>query len=305
MATRTGQKNQNQWMEDEVEDLKVLMDKLGRSLPMGKLKALLVLEEPKEAYPPFKRLIEGQGNGGTPRTLSGLQSKAKKLALEQKEEKGEKEKGKKKEQGGKEKDLDKALATAKANLKSVLRDIPDPDVYDHLGQDKVTELLTAEEMRCDRKERKMENHPPPVTKVRESWANLPALGEADDGLHLDAVQFRQPPPMDLKPGEDGFWLIRPLTKATPKEEYVGVPAPQTPKDWEEPAKFLDAIKLQVTKDPNLVFAPVPKPILPYKDLFGKNKVWEKVEEERELGLTKDWVKKLNGKGTKEWDLRPG
>ena len=111
--------------------------------------------------------------------------------------------------------------------------------------------------------------------------------------------------MDLKPGEDGFWLIRPLTKATPKEEYVGVPAPQTPKDWEEPAKFLDAIKLQVTKDPNLVFAPVPKPILPYKDLFGKNKVWEKVEEERELGLTKDWVKKLNGKGTKEWDLRPG
>ena len=39
MATRTGQKNQNQWMEDEVEDLKVLMDKLGRSLPMGKLKA--------------------------------------------------------------------------------------------------------------------------------------------------------------------------------------------------------------------------------------------------------------------------
>ena len=90
MATRTGQKNQNQWMEDEVEDLKVLMDKLGRSLPMGKLKALLVLEEPKEAYPPFKRLIEGQGNGGTPRTLSGLQSKAKKLALEQKEEKGEK-----------------------------------------------------------------------------------------------------------------------------------------------------------------------------------------------------------------------
>ena len=25
MATRTGQKNQNQWMEDEVEDLKVLM----------------------------------------------------------------------------------------------------------------------------------------------------------------------------------------------------------------------------------------------------------------------------------------
>ena len=66
--------------------------------------------------------------------------------------------------------------------------------------------------------------------------------------------------MDLKPGEDGFWLISPLTKATPKKEYVGVPAPQTPKDWEEPAKFLDAIKLQVTKDPDLVFTPVPKPI---------------------------------------------
>ena len=74
-----------------------------------------------------------------------------------------------------------------------------------------------------------------------------------------------------------------MTKATPKKEYVGVPAPQTPKDWEEPAKFLDAMKLQVTKDPDLVFAPVPKPILPYKDLFGKNKVWDKVEEERELG----------------------
>ena len=107
MATRTGQKNQNQWMEDEVEDLKVLMDKLGRSLPMGKLKALLVLEEPKEAYPPFKRLIEGQGNGGTPRTLSGLQSTAKKLALEQKEEKGEKEKGEKEKEEKEEKAKEK------------------------------------------------------------------------------------------------------------------------------------------------------------------------------------------------------
>ena len=59
----------------------VLMDKLGGSLPMKKLEALQDKEQPKEAYPPFKRLIEGQGNGGTPRTLGGLQSKAKKLAL--------------------------------------------------------------------------------------------------------------------------------------------------------------------------------------------------------------------------------
>ena len=111
--------------------------------------------------------------------------------------------------------------------------------------------------------------------------------------------------MDLKPGEDGFWLISPLTKATPKKEYVGVAAPQTPKDWEEPAKFLDAIKLQVTKDPDLVFAPVPKPILPYKDLFSKNKVWDKVVEEREMGLTREWVRNLNGKGLKDDDLRLG
>ena len=96
-----------------------------------------------------------------------------------------------------------------------------------------------------------------------------------------------------------------MTKATPKKEYVGVPAPQTPKDWEEPAKFLDAIKLQVTKDPDLVFAPVPKPILPYKDLFSKNKVWDKVVEERELGLTREWVRNLNGKGLKDDDLRLG
>ena len=74
MATRTGQKIQNQWTEDEVEDLLVLMDKLGGSLPMKKVEALQDKEQPKEAYPPFKRLIEGQGNGG-------LQSKAKKLAL--------------------------------------------------------------------------------------------------------------------------------------------------------------------------------------------------------------------------------
>ena len=74
MATRTGQKIQNQWTEDEVEDLLVLMDILGGSLPMKKLEALQDKEQPKEAYPPFKRLIEGQGNGG-------LQSKAKKLAL--------------------------------------------------------------------------------------------------------------------------------------------------------------------------------------------------------------------------------
>ena len=91
------------------------------------------------------------------------------------------------------KDLDKALATAKANLRSVLRDIPTPDVYDHLGQDKVAHLLTAEEMRYDREEKRRENQPPPVTKVRESWANLPAWGDAADGLHLNAVQFRQPP----------------------------------------------------------------------------------------------------------------
>ena len=52
----------------------VLMEKLGGSLPMKKLEALQDKEQPKEAYPPFKRLIEGQGNGG-------LQSKAKKLAL--------------------------------------------------------------------------------------------------------------------------------------------------------------------------------------------------------------------------------
>merc|ERR1711884_43843 len=89
------------------------------------------------------------------------------------------------------------------------------------------------------------------------------------------------------------------------KEYVGVPAPQTPKDWEEPAQFLDAIKLQVTKEPDLVFAPVPKPFPTYKDLFGKNKVWETVEVERELTLTKEWVKKLNGQGEKGWDLRPG
>ena len=87
--------------------------------------------------------------------------------------------------------------------------------------------------------------------------------------------------MDLKPGEDGVWLIRPLTKATPNKEYVGVAAPQTPKDWEEPARFLDAIKLQEIKDPDLVFGPCPKDILPYQDLFGKNKVWDKVTEERE------------------------
>ena len=61
----------------------------------------------------------------------------------------------------------------------------------------------------------------------------------------------------------------------------------------------------MTKDPDLVFAPVPKPILPYKDLFGKNKVWDKVEEERELGLTREWVRNLNGKGLKDNDLRLG
>ena len=43
-----------------------LMDKLGGSLPMKKLEALQDKEQPVEAYPPFKRLIEGQGNGGTP-----------------------------------------------------------------------------------------------------------------------------------------------------------------------------------------------------------------------------------------------
>ena len=61
-----------------------------------------------------------------------------------------------------------------------------PDVYDHLGQDKVAHLLTAEEMRYDREEKRRENQPPPVTKVRESWANLPAWGDAADGLHLNA-----------------------------------------------------------------------------------------------------------------------
>ena len=36
----------------------VLMDKLGGSLPMKKLEALQDKEQPKEACPPFKRLID-------------------------------------------------------------------------------------------------------------------------------------------------------------------------------------------------------------------------------------------------------
>ena len=222
---------------------------------MGKLKTLQKHEKPQEAYTLLKRLLEGQGNGETPCTLEGLQSKAKKLALQGKGEKG------------KEKDLGKALAIAEKRLRSLLLEIPNPDVFDHLCKDKVATLLTAGQVRYERVDK---DQPPPVTKVRESWVGLPAKGRdnSEDREDPSAMEFKLPP-MELEPGEEGVWLFTHMTKDTPDDEYVGVAAPQKSKDWEEPARFLDAIKLQEIKDPDLVFAPCQKKILPYQDLFGQ------------------------------------
>ena len=72
MATRTGQKIQNQWTEDEVEDLLVLMDKLGGSLPMKKVEALQDKEQPKEAYPPSRGSLRVKGMGASRARLRSL-----------------------------------------------------------------------------------------------------------------------------------------------------------------------------------------------------------------------------------------
>ena len=88
--------------------MKELMDMLGGSLPMGKLKSLVMSKKPQEAHPLLKKLQEGQGNGGTPRTLKGLESKAKKLAQGKGRKGKEQERGKKQEQEKEQEVVDKA-----------------------------------------------------------------------------------------------------------------------------------------------------------------------------------------------------
>ena len=127
--------------------------------------------EPQEAYNLLNWLLEGEGNGGSPRTLESLQSKMKKLG-QGKGEKG-KEKEKKQEE---EKDHAKQLAIVKAQLRSLLLEIPNPD-----GYDKVPTLLTAGDLRY----REDRDQPPNVTKIMESWVGLPVRGRVNPGDRED------------------------------------------------------------------------------------------------------------------------
>ena len=88
MATRTGQKIQNQWTEDEVEDLLVLMDKLGGSLPMKKLEALQDKEQPEEAYPPSRGSLRVKGMGEPPAPLGASRARLRSLFLSEKRRRG-------------------------------------------------------------------------------------------------------------------------------------------------------------------------------------------------------------------------
>ena len=59
---------------------------------------------------------------------------------------------------------------------------------------------------------------------------------------------------------------------------------------------LPELKLQVIKDPDLVFAPCPK-VLPYEDILGKDhqvRSWKDVMEDPEEEGISSWVVVLNG-----------
>ena len=80
MATRKGQAVQTTWTYKEKGALKGLKDILDGCLSKGKLLEVLQGHEPQEVYALLSRLLDSKGNGGTPRTLESLVSKAKKLA---------------------------------------------------------------------------------------------------------------------------------------------------------------------------------------------------------------------------------
>ena len=117
MATRKGQAVQTTWTYKEKGGLKDLKDIPDGCLSKGKLLEVLQGYEPQEAYDLLSRLLDAEGNGGTPRTLESLVSKAKKLAWEWEQEK---ELGKEQEK----ENLAKHVAVLEERLRNVLLEIP-------------------------------------------------------------------------------------------------------------------------------------------------------------------------------------
>ena len=148
MATRKGQAVQTTWTYKEKGGLKDLKDIPDGCLSKGKLLEVLQGYEPQEAYDLLSRLLDGEGNGGTPRTLEFLVSKAKKLAWEWEQEK---------------ENLAKHVAVLEERLRNVLLEIPDPSLFD-LGYEKVPSLITAGDVRY----RGDKDQPPYVTQLRHS-----------------------------------------------------------------------------------------------------------------------------------------
>ena len=211
MAPKSGQAVQVTWTSNEKGRLQDLRDALPEgSLSMGRLNRVLMMRE-QPAYDILDWLLEGKGNGGTPRTLNSPLSKAKKLRVQEQKKEKEQEKKQEKEKGEKEKktlkeevsDLEKHRALLKKRLRDATLKIPNPSPFDQCGYDRVAVLVTAGEVRSMKAE--AEDRPLPVIKLRDSWTNLPIMGSVNPEDREDhrAVEFKPPPAMALEPGQEG------------------------------------------------------------------------------------------------------